>query len=69
MEKYLPITSFFIKRNSDKEKSIFFRFSLKYNEFNDLIYLEKFKNNPNLGYRHKWITCFEPEKHLDNLVN
>ena len=68
MDKYLPLTSYFNKKNATKKNNIFFKFSLKIDENSDLIHLKKFENNPKLGYRHKWLTCFEPEKHLDNLV-
>ena len=68
MDINLPITSFFNKKNSNKKEDIFFHFSLKTDDRTDLIYLEKYKKNPSLRYRHKWLTCFEPENHLDNLV-
>ena len=53
MDKYLPLTSYFNKKNATKKNNIFFKFSLKIDENSDLIHLKKFENNPKLGYRHK----------------
>ena len=64
---YLPITSYFFKKNSEQTFSKIFHFKLCLNNEFNFICLEKFKDNPSLEYKHDWLTCFEPENHLDEL--
>lgn len=67
LNTYLPITSYFSKKKSKSEKVNLFHFNLYVNKKLSYICLEKFKDNPPLEYKHDWLTCFEPENHLDEL--
>lgn len=67
IDTYLPITSYFFKKDSKKSASNLFHFNLYLNNEFNYICLKNFKENPSLEYKHKWLTCFEPEKHLDEL--
>lgn len=69
LDTYLPITSLFNKKGMKENNSNIFHFNLQIDKELNLICLKKFKDNPSIKYRHKWLTCFEPEKHLDELSN
>ena len=64
----LPLTSLFNKKDSPKQNYIHFHFTLIADKDTDSIKLCNYKNNPSLKYRHDWLTCFEPENHLDKLT-
>jgi hypothetical protein len=68
IDQNLPLTSFFNKKDSLKQENINFHFTLIPDKDTDSIKLLKYKKNPSLKYRHDWLTCFEPENHLDNLT-
>lgn len=68
IDQNLPLTSFFNKKDSIKQENIYFHFTLIPDKKTDSIKLFNYNNNPSLKYRHDWLTCFEPENHLDNLT-
>ena len=67
LDTYLPITSYFLKINSSNQTISQFHFNLCINKTLGYICLKKFNDNPSLAYKHDWLTCFEPESHLDEL--
>ena len=64
----LPVTSIFNRDDNTPKVIKGFHFTLVVDERTDCIRLVKYKENPSLKYIHNWLTCFEPEKHLDELV-
>ena len=63
----LPVTSIFLEKGDHDTESSFFHFNLIINNKFDSICLKELSINPSLKYRHNWLTCFEPESHLDEL--
>ena len=63
----LPITSIF-QNKTDKIKNYSYKYNFKVCEKTARIYIENLSCNPIIKYKHDWMTCFEPEKHLDDLT-
>ena len=62
----LPITSIFQDKR-DKIINYSYKYNFKVCEKTARVFTEYLSCNPIIKYKHDWITCFEPENHLDDL--
>lgn len=60
----LPLTSIY---TNNEENALQYRFEFTICERTNRLYTKKIEENPLTRYKHKWMTCFEPENHLDNV--
>lgn len=67
MELLLPLTSIYEKQKNTKEE-ILFNFKFIICDRTGRIHLKFIKENPITKYKYEWMTCYEPEEHLDELV-
>ena len=62
----LPITSIF-EGKEEKKRNYLYKYNFKVCNKTARVFTEYLSNNPKIEYKHDWITCFEPEDHLDDL--
>ena len=62
----LPITSRF-EPKENKDKTPLFKYNFKVCSKTGRIFNDHISTNPIIEYKYNWLTCFEPENHLDEL--